>query len=160
VVLQEIDMANVPFQPAGYHSVTPYLALRDARAAIDFYLRAFGAELVMKLDMPDGSIAHAEIRIGDSIVMMSEENEQSGNRSPLSLGGSPVFMMIYVPDVDSAFAKALAAGAVEVKPVEDQFYGDRSGTLKDPYGYQWTLATHVEDVSAEEGQRRMKAIQN
>ncbi len=151
-------MAKVPFQPSGYHSVTPYLALRDAKAAIDFYQRAFGAELVMKLDMPDGSIAHAEIRIGDSIVMLSEENAEWGSKSPLALGGSPVFLMIYVADADAAFAKALAAGATQVKPVEDQFYGDRSGTLKDPYGYQWTLATHIEDVSAEEGQRRMQKL--
>lgn len=151
-------MAKVPFQPAGYHSVTPYLAVRGAKAAVDFYRRAFGAEMVMKLNLPDGAIAHAEIRIGDSILMMSEENEQWGNRSPLALGGSPVFLMIYVPDADTAFAKAIAAGCTQVKPVEDQFYGDRSGTLKDPYGYQWTLATHIEDVSAEEGQRRMEKL--
>lgn len=149
---------NVPFQPPGYHAVTPYLALRDAKAAIDFYRRAFRAELVLKLDLPDGTIAHAEIRIGDSILMMSEENEQWGSRSPQSLGGSPVFLMIYVPDVDAAFARALEAGATSVRPVEDQFYGDRSGTLADPYGYRWTLATHVEDVSAEEAQRRMAAM--
>jgi PhnB protein len=148
----------VPFKPPGYHSVTPYLALRDAKAAIDFYRRAFGADLVLKLDMPDGSIAHAEIRIGDSILMLAEENPDSGNRSPLSCGGSPVSMMIYVADVDAAFARALAAGATRVRPVEDQFYGDRSGTLADPYGYQWTLATHIEDVSTEEAQRRMGAM--
>ena len=151
-------MAAVPYKPPGYHSVTPYLALRDARAALDFYARAFGAELMLKLDMPDGSIAHAEIRIGDSILMLSEENPDWGNRSPQSLGGSPVFLMIYVPDVDAAFARALEAGAEAVRPVADQFYGDRSGTLKDPYGYQWTLATHVEDVSTEEAQKRMNAM--
>lgn len=151
-------MAKVPFKPAGYHSVTAYLALRNAKSALDFYARAFGAEQVMKLDMPDGSIAHAEIRIGDSIVMMSEENPEWGTQSPQSLGGSPVFLMIYVPDADAAFARAISAGATAVKPVEDQFYGDRSGTVQDPYGYQWTLATHIEDVSAEEGQRRMEAL--
>ena len=149
---------TVPFRPPGYYSVTPYLALRDAGAAIDFYARAFGAELVLKLDLPDGSVAHAEIRIGDSILMLAEENEQWGSRSPQALGGSPVSMMIYVPDVDAAFGRALAAGATRVRPVEDQFYGDRTGTLVDPYGYQWTLATHVEDVSAEEAQRRMAAM--
>jgi PhnB protein len=148
----------VPHKPPGYHSVTPYLALRDARAAIDFYTRAFGAELVLKLDMPDGAIAHAEIRIGDSVLMLAEENAEWGNRSPPSFGGSPVSMMIYVPDVDAAFARALEAGATRVRPVEDQFYGDRSGTLADPYGYQWTLATHIEDVSTEEAQRRMAAM--
>ena len=115
---------TVPYRPLGYHSVTPYLALRDAKAAIDFYTRAFGAELVLKLDLPDGAIAHAEIRIGDSILMLSEENDDWGARSPQSLGGSPVSMMIYVPDVDAAFARALEAGATRVRPVEDQFYGD------------------------------------
>jgi PhnB protein len=149
--------AKVSNPPAGFHSVTPYMAIRDANAAVDFYRRAFGAELTMKLTMPDGKLAHAEIRIGDCQVMMSEENEEWGNKSPQSLGGSPVFMMIYVDDVDSAFAKALAAGATQVRPVADQFYGDRSGTLKDPFGYQWTLSTHIEDVSEEEGQRRMEA---
>jgi len=151
-------MASVPFKPPGYHSVTPYLSLRDAKAALEFYARAFGAELVLKLDMPDGSIAHAELRIGDSIVMMSEENPEWGNRSPQSLGGSPVSLMIYVPDVDDAFRRAIEAGATQVRAVEDQFYGDRTGTLKDPYGYQWTLATHVEDMSTEEAQRRMAAL--
>lgn len=144
--------------PPGYHSVTPYLALRNTVAAIDFYRRAFGAELLMKLEMPDGKIAHAEIRIGNSVLMMSEENEQWGNLSPLTLGNSPVFLMIYVPDVDAAFARAIAAGATQVRPVEDQFYGDRAGTLKDPFGYQWTLATHVENVSTEEAQRRMEKM--
>jgi PhnB protein len=151
-------MSKVNYIPSGYHTVTPYLAIRNAAAAVAFYRHAFGAELTLKLDMPDGKIAHAEIRIGNSTLMMSEENEAWGNRGPQSLGGSPVFMMIYVPDVDAAFARALQAGAVEVKPVENQFYGDRSGTLKDPFGYQWTLATHVEDVSQEEGQRRLQAM--
>jgi PhnB protein len=158
VLFLEDCMAKVPFRPPGYHSVTPYLALRDARSALDFYARAFGAELALKLDMPDGSVAHAEIRIGDSILMMAEENPDWGSRSPQALGGSPVSMMIYVADVDAAFARALAAGATEVRPVADQFYGDRTGTLADPYGYQWTLATHVEEVSAEEAQRRMEAM--
>jgi len=151
-------MAEVPFKPPGYHSVTPYLALRDARAAIEFYQRALGAETVLQLEMPDGTVAHAEIRIGDSVLMLAEENAAWGNRSPLALGGSPVSLLIYVPDVDAAFARALAAGATRVRPVEDQFYGDRSGTLSDPFGYQWTLATHIEEVSAEEAQRRMIAM--
>jgi len=151
-------VSRIPFQPPGYHSVTPYMTLRDAKSALDFYTRAFGAELVMKLDMPDGKVAHAEIRIGDSILMLSEENPEWGNTSPQQLGGSPVHLMIYVPDADAAFARALAAGAEKVRPVEDQFYGDRSGTVKDPYGYQWTLATHLEDVSTEEAQRRMEAL--
>jgi PhnB protein len=143
--------------PQGYHSVTPYMVVRGGAAALEFYAKAFGAEKTMQLDMPDGSIAHAEMRIGDSMVMMSEENEAWGTKGPLTLGGSAMFLMIYVPDVDAAFARAIAAGATEVRPVADQFYGDRSGTLKDPFGHQWTLATHIEDVSAEEGQRRMEA---
>ena len=143
--------------PQGYHTLTPYMTVKDARAALDFYTRAFGAEKVLLLDMPDGSVAHAEIRIGDSVVMLAEENEAWGNSSPLSLGGSPMFLMAYVDDVDAAFRRAIDAGATEVSPVADQFYGDRSGTLKDPYGHQWTLATHIEDVSEAEAQRRMEA---
>jgi PhnB protein len=143
--------------PSGYHTLTPYMTVRDARAAIDFYAKAFGAEKVLQLDMPDGGVAHAEIRIGNSIVMLSEENEAWGTKSPLALGGSPMFLMAYVDDVDAAFRRALAAGATEVRPVANQFYGDRSGTLKDPYGHQWTLSTHIEDVSEAEAQRRMEA---
>jgi PhnB protein len=149
-------MRSLP-TPPGYHSVNMYLSLRDATSAIDFYKRAFGAEQVMKLDMPDGKVAHAEIKIGDTIVMMAEENPEWGNKSPLTLGGSPVHLMIYVPDVDTAFKKAIGAGGKETRPVKDQFYGDRSGTLKDPFGYEWTIATHIEDVSPEEAQRRMEA---
>lgn len=148
----------VPWQPPGYHSVTPYLAVRDAVNAVKLYERAFGAQLTMKLTMPDGRYAHAEIKIGDCHVMLAEENPEWGNQSPQTLNGSPVSFMIYVPDVDAAFAKAIAAGCEQVRPVENQFYGDRSGTLRDPYGYQWTLGTHIEDVSEEEGQRRMEAM--
>ena len=150
-------MGTTQALPAGYHSVNLYLSLRDAVSAIDFYRRAFSAEQVMKLDMPDGKVAHAEIKIGDTIVMVAEENPEWGNKSPLTLGGSPVHLMIYVPDVDAAFRKAIAAGGKETRPVKDQFYGDRSGTLKDPFGYEWTIATHIEDVSQEECQRRMEA---
>ena len=150
-------MPKVQNPPAGYHSLTPYMTVRNARAAIDFYRQAFGAEKVLQLDMADGSVAHAEIRIGDSVVMLSEENEAWGTKSPLSLGGSPMFLMAYVADVDAAFRRAIDAGATEVRPVADQFYGDRAGTLKDPFGHQWTLATHIEDVSEAEAQRRMEA---
>jgi len=143
--------------PQGYHTLTPYMTVRNARAAIDFYKKAFGAEKVLQLDTADGTIAHAEIRIGDSVVMLSEENEAWGTKSPLSLGGSPMFLMAYVADVDAAFRRAIDAGATEVRPVADQFYGDRSGTLKDPYGHQWTLSTHIEDVSEAEAQKRMEA---
>jgi PhnB protein len=148
---------KVKTPPKGYHTVTPYMTFRDAKSAIDFYKRAFGAEQLYKLDMPDGKIAHAEIKIGDSILMLSEENPEWGNQSPQALGGSPVFMMIYVADADAAFAKALDAGCTQVHPIKDQFYGDRSGTLKDPYGYHWTLATHIEDVEPDEIERRMQA---
>ena len=150
-------MTRVSNPPQGYHSVTPYMMVRGGAAALDFYAKAFGAEKTMQLDMPDGGVAHAEMRIGNSLVMLSEENEAWGTKGPLTLGGSPMFLMIYVPDVDAAFARAIAAGASEVRPVADQFYGDRSGTLKDPFGHRWTLATRIEDVSAEEGQRRMEA---
>jgi PhnB protein len=143
--------------PEGFHTVTPHLTIRDCEKAIDFYRQAFGAEKVLQLDMADGSVAHAEIRIGDSVVMLSEESEAWGTKGPLTLGGSPMFLMAYVADVDAAFRRALAAGATEVRPVADQFYGDRAGTLKDPFGHQWTLATHIEDVSEAEAQRRMEA---
>lgn len=132
--------------------------MRDCAAAIAFYERAFGAVKTLQLDAPGGRIAHAEIRIGDSILMLSDEMPDWGNKSPATLGGSPVFLMIYVPDVDAAFARAIAAGGKEVRPVQDQFYGDRSGTLADPFGYQWTLASHVEDVSEAEVKRRMAAM--
>jgi PhnB protein len=148
----------VPWQAAGYHSVTPYLALRDAVKAVEFYKKAFGSELVLKLTLPDGRYAHAEIRIGDSHIMMAEENPEWGNTSPQALNGSPVSFMIYVPDVDAAFARALAAGCTQLRPVENQFYGDRTGTLKDPFGYRWSLGTHVEEVSEAEAQKRMEAM--
>jgi PhnB protein len=149
-------MTSLP-RPPGYHSVTPYLALRDCAAAIAFYERAFGAVKLLRMETPQGKIAHAEIRIGDSILMLSDEAPDWGNNSPQTLGGSPVHLMIYVPDVDAAFVKALAAGGSEVRPLADQFYGDRSGTLRDPFGYQWTLSMHVEDVAEDELQRRMAA---
>ncbi len=148
----------VPWKPDGYHTVTPYLTVRDAVAAVAFYQRAFGAELTMKLTMPDGKYAHAEVKIGDCHIMMAEENPQWGNQSPQLLGGSPVSFMIYVPDADAAFKRAIEAGCTQVRPVEDQFYGDRTGTLKDPFGFQWSLGTHIEDVSEAEGQKRMEAM--
>lgn len=151
-------MANVPYQAKGFHTVTPYLTVRDAVAAVKFYERALGAELTMKLTMPDGRYAHAEIRIGDSHLMMAEENPEWGNQSPQLLNGSPVSFMIYVPDADAAFARAIAAGCTQVRPVEDQFYGDRTGTVKCPYGFQWSIGTHKEDVDEAEGQKRMEAM--
>ncbi|WKE65017.1 VOC family protein [Gallaecimonas kandeliae] len=144
--------------PQGHHSLTPYLIVQDGAAAIDFYQRAFGAEVTLRMDMPGGSLAHAELKIGDSPLMLSEENPQWQTQSPKTLGGTPLSLMLYLPDVDSAFAKAIAAGATELMPLKDQFYGDRSGTVLDPFGHQWTLGTHIEDVGHEELQRRMAAM--
>ena len=148
-------MAVVPV-PTNYASVTPYLIVRDAKNAIDFYQRAFGAVEMFRLDGPDDTIAHAEIKIGNSPVMLAES--MGGYPDPLTLGGSSVSFMIYVPDVDAAFARAVAAGATVKRPVADQFYGDRTGTLADPFGHVWSLATHVEDVSREEMDRRLKEL--
>ena len=148
-------MAVAPIPP-GYASVTPYLIVRGAAQAIDFYQRAFGAVELFRLDGPDGKIAHAEIRIGNSHVMLSDG--MSGYPDPLTLGGSGVSFMVYVPDVDAAFARAVAAGAAVKRPVADQFYGDRTGTLADPFGHVWSLGTHIEDVAPEEMDRRMKEM--
>ena len=141
--------------PEGYHSVTPYLIVDDANAAIDFYTRAFGAKEKFRMPMGD-RIGHAELEIGDSVVMLSDEWPDMGNRGPNALGGTPVSLMIYLEDVDSMFRRAIEAGAKETRPVENQFYGDRSGMLTDPFGHKWTLSTHVEDVSEEEMGRRME----
>jgi PhnB protein len=145
--------------PAGYTSVTPYLIIKGAGRAIDFYKRAFGAIEQMRMPMPDGRVGHAELKIGNSVVMMADEFPERGNKSPSTLGGTSGSIMLYVADVDSTFAQAIRAGAREVMPVTDQFYGDRSGFLEDPFGHQWTIATHVEDVSPQEMERRMKAFQ-
>ncbi len=144
--------------PDGYHSVTPYIYLHNSAEAIAFYEKAFGAVEVMRMPTPDGKIAHAEIKIGNSFVMMADENPEWGNKSPRTLGGTSTGFMIYVPDVDATFAKAVAAGASVMRPIVDQFYGDRSGTVVDPFGHVWTLSTHVEDVSPEEMQKRMAAM--
>ena len=145
--------------PEGYHSVTPYIIVDDANAAIDFYSRAFGASEVFRMPMGD-KIGHAEIKIGDSHVMLADEFPERDIRGPKARGGTASSLMIYVDDVDSVFKKALDAGAkvdgeMEVK---DQFYGDRSGTLVDPFGHKWTVATHVEDVPPEEMEQRMAAF--
>lgn len=140
--------------PAGCRSLTPYLAVDGAAKAIDFYRDVFGATELMRLPMPGGRLAHAEIRIGDSLLMLADEFPDMGFHGP-GAGGSPVNLMLYVDDVDAVFARALAAGARQLKPVQDQFYGDRSGSLADPFGHVWLLATHVEDVTPEEIQRRM-----
>jgi PhnB protein len=146
----------VKFIPEGYHNVTPYLIVKDAVRALDFYKKVFDAKELMRFDM-GGKIGHAEIKIGDSIIMLADEFPEMGHRSPRSLGGSPVGMAIYVPDVDKLAKQIVAAGAKEMRPVMDQFYGDRSGTFEDPFGHVWTIATHKEDLSPEEIEKRFKA---
>ena len=143
--------------PDGYHSVTPYLSIKGAAAALEYYKKAFGAIELFRMDGPDGRIGHAEIKIGDSPIMLADEYPEMEFVSPQTLGGSPVGLMIYVEDVDTVYARALTEGGQEVKPLQDQFYGDRSGTLKDPFGHVWTIATHKEDVSPEEIDRRAAA---
>ena len=142
--------------PDGYHSVTPYLVMRDAARAIDFYKRALGATETFRFDAPGGKIGHAEIKVGDSMIMLADEMPDSGHRGPQSLGGTAVSLMVYVEDVDSQFKRAIDAGAKVKQPVTDQFYGDRSGTLEDPFGHVWTIATHKEDVSQDELVKRAK----
>ncbi len=140
--------------PEGYHSVTPYLIVTGAASAIEFYKHAFGAKELMRIPHPDGRVGHAELQIGDSRIMLADEFPEMGARSPMTLGGTPVGIQLYVDDVDAVTRRALAAGAKTLRPVKDQFYGDRSGTLSDPFGHQWTISTHKEDVSLEEMQRR------
>ena len=143
--------------PAGYHTVTPYLIVRDAANAIDFYKQAFGALELFRMAGPGGKIGHAEIKIGDSPIMLADEFPEMGFRGPESLGGSGVGILLYVEDVDGRFNQAIAVGGKELKPVENQFYGDRSGTLTDPFGHVWTIATHKEDIEPEELNRRAEA---
>ena len=143
--------------PDGYHSVTPYLIVEDAAKAIDFYKAAFGAEEKFRLPAGD-KVAHAEIRIGNSFVMLADEFPDQGHLGPKSRGGTTASFLIYVDDVDKAWQQALDAGATEQRPLELQFWGDRMGSVTDPFGHQWSLATHVEDVSESEMQERMKAF--
>lgn len=143
--------------PDGYHSLTPYLIIDGAAAALDFYREAFGAVELFRLPGPDGRLGHAEIQLGNSRVMLADEFPEMDARGPRTLGGSPVGLCLYVPDVDAVFARALAAGATVQRPLADQFYGDRSATVVDPFGHKWTIATHIEDVSPEEMERRAQA---
>ena len=144
--------------PDGYYTVTPYLIIKGAAAALDFYKKAFGATEVMRLPAPGGKVGHAEIQIGNSRIMLGDEAPEMNCKGPQTLGGSPVGICLYVEDADSRFKQALAAGATETRPIQDQFYGDRSGTLTDPFGHVWTIATHKEDVPPEEIQKRMAAL--
>jgi PhnB protein len=138
--------------PSGYHSLTPYLVVNDGNKAIEFYKQAFGATETVRMGGPGGKIGHAEVKIGDSMLMLSDE--MYGNRSPQSLGGSPVSIFMYVESVDSAFDRAVKAGAKADMPPQDMFWGDRFGKLTDPFGHQWALATHIEDVAPEEMKKR------
>lgn len=144
--------------PDGSHSLTPYLCAKDAAGAIEFYKQVFGATETMRMGDPDGKIAHAEIKIGEAPIMIADEYPEMGFRSPQSLGGSPVTIHLYVEDVDATANLAIAAGAKMLKPVEDQFYGDRAGRLEDPFGHVWFIATHKEDVSPDEVRRRAAAL--
>lgn len=144
--------------PDAYHTVTPYIIVDNAAAAIDFYKRAFGAVETMRLPMPDGKVAHAEIKIGDSHIMLADEAPAHGVKSPKTVGGTSLTLMIYVADVDTVFTRALEAGGILLRPLRNQFYGDRSGCLTDPFGHQWTIATHIEDVSPEEIDRRLSGV--
>jgi PhnB protein len=151
-------MAQVKAKPEGYHTATPYLIIKGAAEALDFYKKAFSAsELFRMADPKSNHIGHAEIKIGDSPIMLADEYPDMGFRSPKTLGGTPVSLMLYVEDVDAAAKQALAAGAKVIRPVQDQFYGDRSGTFEDPFGHVWTLATHKEDLTPEEIGKRAAA---
>ena len=142
--------ARVKPVPDGYHTITPYLIVNGAAAAIEFYKRAFGATEVMRMPAPDGRIGHAELQLGDCRVMLADEYPQMDCRGPQSVGGTPVFLHMYVDDVDTVVKQAVAAGARVVRPVQDQFYGDRMGTVADPYGHVWHVSTHKEDLSMDE----------
>jgi PhnB protein len=143
--------------PDGYHTVTPYLIIGGAAAAIDYYQRAFGATELVRMPDAQGRIAHAELRIGDSVIMLADEHHEMGYRGPVTLGGASVSIVLYVEDVDAVFDRAISAGGKSRQPVADQFYGDRMGTLVDPFGHVWTVGTHTEDLTPEEMKKRMAA---
>jgi len=150
-------MATKPI-PEGYRTATPYLIVKGAADAIEFYKRAFGATEMLRMADPQGRVGHAEIKIGDSVIMLADEHPAMGYRGPRALGGSSVSILLYLEDVDSVFERAVKAGAKALRPVANQFYGDRSGTLEDPFGHVWTIATHVEDVPPDELKRRAEAV--
>jgi len=153
-------MSKVPHIPKGYQAVTPYLIIKGAAQAIDYYKKVFGATELFRMDGPDGKVGHAELQIGDSHIMLADENPSmgTGHASATTIGGSPVSLYLYLPDVDTVVDRAVAEGAKILKPVQDQFYGDRSGFIQDPFGHLWGVATHVEDVSPEEMEERAKKL--
>lgn len=155
-------MSKVSAIPKGYNSISPYLVIKGAAQAIDFYKDVFGATVVFRMDQPDGRVGHAELQIGDSRFMLAEENPTmgQGHASATSIGSSPVSLYLYIADVDRIVERAVAAGAKILKPVQDQFYGDRSGFIQDPFGHLWGVATHIEDVAPQEmAERARKAMQ-
>jgi PhnB protein len=147
-------MADVKPIPDGYPQVTPYLCVDGAKAAIEFYSNVLGAKERMHMPAPDGKIGHAELELGDSLIMLADEFPEMGIRGPKAVGGTPVMISIYFEDADAVFDAAVAAGATAVRPVENQFYGDRTGQFEDPFGHRWSVATHVEDVPPEEMEKR------
>ena len=151
-------MSAVKSVPEGYPSLSPYLIVRDGAAAIEFYQKVFGATLRLKLDAPGGRIGHAELEIGNGLVMLADEHPEIGALAPTTIGGTPVGLHLYLEDVDAVAKKAIAAGATLKRPVENQFYGDRLGSIIDPFGHLWHISTHVEDVSPEEIGRRAAAM--
>ena len=142
--------------PAGFHTATPVLTVRDGASVLDFYKRAFGAQEIMRMPGPDGSLMHAEIKIGDSILMVSDEQPNMGCRAPVSVGGCTSYVYLYVQDVDAVFKKAVEAGAKVIMPPTDMFWGDRFGQVQDPFGHLWQIATHVRDVPPAEMEKRAK----
>ena len=152
--------AKVSYIPKDYNSVTPYLIVRGAAQAIDYYKKIFGATETMRMPGPDGKIGHAELKIGNSHIMLADENTSMGpgHTSPATVGGSPVSLYVYLPNVDEVVKRATTDGAKLLRPVEDQFYGDRSGFIQDPFGHLWGVATHIEDVSPKDMQERMKKV--
>ena len=153
-------MSKVHYIPKGYNTITPYLVVKDAARAIEYYKNVFGATVVVRMDGPDGKVGHAELQVGDSRFMLADENPSMGvgHTSAATVGGSPVSLYVYLPNVDDVVKRATTEGAKLLKPVQDQFYGDRSGFIQDPFGHLWGIATHKEDVSADEMKERMKKL--
>ena len=147
-------MANVQPIPPGYPQVSPYLSVQDAASAIEFYSQVFGATERVRMPGPNGTIGHCELQLGDSVIMLADEFPEMGQTSPRTVGGTPVTLAVYVQDVDTVFARALELGATSVRPVENQFYGDRAGQFEDPFGHRWNVATHVEDVPPDQMMQR------
>jgi PhnB protein len=153
-------MKKVSYIPEGYNSITPYLIIKGAAQAIEYYKKVFGATEVVRMDGPDGKVGHSELQIGDSRIMVADENPTmgQGHVSAASIGASPVSLYVYLPDVDRVIQRAAAEGAKILKPVQDQFYGDRTGFIQDPFGHLWGVATHIEDVSPKDMKERMKKV--